>query len=93
MQLSMWGVFCHNLGITTNTLENRFKSKFSFNNGNFFKIHDHFRTRESPRFNDVSQLINALSLSNQDFSGLDNFNQLDNLFCTQGIARRLSWYS
>ena len=58
----MWGVFCHNLGITTNTLENRFKSKFSFNNGNFFKIHDHFRTRENPRFNDVSQLINALSL-------------------------------
>ena len=66
-----------------NTLENysNFKSKFSFKNGNNFEVHDYFRTRENARFNDLSELKNALSLSNQDYAGLDNFNKLENLIC------------
>ena len=61
-----------------------FKSKFSFNNGSIFEIHDYFRTGGNGSFNDLSQLINTLS--NQDFAGLDNFNKLEKLFCTQGVA-------
>ena len=70
------GVFCQNLGITACTLENYsdFKSKFLFNNGSIFKIHDYFRTRGNPSFNDLSQLINTLSI--QDFAGSDEFNKL-----------------
>ena len=57
------GVFCQNLVITAFTLENysNFKSKFSFNNGSIFEIHDHFRTTRN--VSDSSQLINTLSLS------------------------------
>ena len=67
------GVFCQNLGITANTLENysNFKSNFSINNGSILKIHDYFRSREDASFNNLSQIINTLS--NQDFAGLDNF--------------------
>ena len=80
-----------NLGITAYTLENysNFKSKLSFNNGNIFEIHDCFRTRGNA--NDLSQLVDSLSLSNQDFAGLDNFNRLENLLSTQGVARNLNW--
>ena len=86
------GVFSQNLGITAYTLENysNFKRKFLFNNGSTFEIHDYFRTRGNARFNDLSQLINTLSLSNQDFAGLDSFNKLENLFCTQGVSRKLN---
>ena len=89
------GVFCQNLGITACTLENysNFKNTFSFNNGNIFEIHNYFRTREIVRFIDLPQLINTLSLSNQDFAGLVNFDKLENLFCTQGVARKLNWCS
>ena len=74
-------------------LENysNFKSKLSFNNGNIFEIHDCFRTGGNA--NDLSQLINSLSLPNQDFAGLDNFNRLENLLCIQGVARKLNWCS
>ena len=86
-------VFCQTLGITAYTLENHsnFKSKFSLSNGNIFEIHDYFRTRRNDRFNDFSQLLNTLS--NQDFAGLDNFNELGNLFCTQGVAWKVNWCS
>ena len=47
-----------------------FKSNFSFNNGSILEIHDHFRTMGKFGFNDLPQLINALS--NQDFAGLNN---------------------
>ena len=82
-----------NLGITAYTLENysNFKSKQSFNNGNIFEIHDCFRTGGNA--NDLSQLIDSLSLLNQDFVGLDNFNRLENLLCSQGVARKLNWCS
>ena len=70
-----------------------FKSKFSFNNRNIFKIHDYFRNRTNARFNDLCQLINTLSLSNQDFAGFNNFNKLENLFCIQEVARKLNWCS
>ena len=60
-------------------LENysNFKSNFSFNNRSIIEIHDYFRTRGNASFNDLSQLINALS--NQDFSGLDKFRLTENL--------------
>ena len=65
-----------------------FRKVFQFYHGNFngsiFEMHDYFRTRGNGSFNDLSQLINTLS--NQDFAGLDNFNKLENLFCTQGVA-------
>ena len=82
-----------NLGITAYDLENysNFKSKLSFNNENIFEIHDCFRTRGNA--NDLSQLIDSLSLSNQDFTGLDNFDRLENLLCMQGVARKLNWCS
>ena len=82
------------LGITVYTLENysNFKSKFSFNDGNIFEIHDYFRTRRNARFNDLSQLINTLSLSNQGLASFDSFNKLE-LFCMQGVARKLNWCS
>ena len=82
-----------NLGITAYTLENysNFKSKLSFNNGNIFEIHDCFRTGGNA--NDLSQLIDSLSLLNQDFVGLDNFNRLEKLLCIQGVARKLNWCS
>ena len=96
IQISLWkmqrrkapghvDVFCQTLGITAYTLENysNFKSISSFNNWSIFEIHDYFRTRENARFNDLSQLINTLSWSNQDFSCLGN------LFCTPGVARKL----
>ena len=81
------GVFCQNLGITAFTLENcfNFKSKFSFNNGSIFEIHDYFKTRRNARFNDLSQIRNTLS--NQDWAGLDNFNKL----YTRGVARKFNW--
>ena len=63
------GVFCQNLGITENY--SNFKSNFSFNNGSILEIHDYFRTEGDASFNNLSQIINALS--NQDFAGLDNF--------------------
>ena len=68
-------VFCQNLDITAYTLENysSFSSKFSFNNGSIFEIHDYFRTRGNACFNNLSQQTNTLS--NQDFAGLDNFNK------------------
>ena len=89
------GIFCQNLSITAYTLANysNFKSQFSFNNGNIFKIHDYFRISRNAKFKDLSQLINTLSLSNQDFASLNNFNKLLNLFSTQGVARRLTWCS
>ena len=67
------GVFCQNLGITAYTLENysNFKSNFLFNNGSVLEIHDFFRTRENASFNNLCQLINALS--NEDFDELDKF--------------------
>ena len=82
-----------NLGITAYALENysNFKSKLSFNNGNIFEIHDCFRTRGNA--NDLSQLIDSLSLPNQDFAGLDNLDRLENLLCMQGVARKLNWCS
>ena len=60
-------------------LENysNFKSNFSFNNRSIIEIRDYFRTRGKASFNDLSQLINALS--NQDFSGLDKFRLMENL--------------
>ena len=78
------------IGIISYTLQNysKFKSNFSFNNGSIFEIHDYFKARGNDRFNDLSQLINTLS--KQDFAGLDNFNKLENLFCTQGVARKLN---
>ena len=54
-------------------------------------IHDYFRTRGNARFNDLSELKNALSLSNQDYAGLDNFNKLENQICMQGVAVKLTW--
>ena len=68
------------VGITVYTLENysNFKSKFSFNNGKMFIVHDYFRTRINTNFNDLSQIINTPS--NQDFAGLDKFYKLENLF-------------
>ena len=70
------GVFWENLGKTACTSENysNFKSKFSLNNERIFEIYYYIRTRGNDRFNDLSQLINALS--NQDFAVLDD---LDNL--------------
>ena len=86
-------VFCQNLGIATYTLENysNFKSKFSFDNGSIFETNDYFRTWWNASFNDFSQLINTLL--NQGFAGLDELNKLENLFCTQGVARKLNWCS
>ena len=43
---------------------------------------------EMPVFNDLSQLINTPS--NQDFTGFNKFNKLENLFYTQGIAKKLN---
>ena len=70
------GVSCENLGKAACTSENysNFKSKFLFNNESIFEIYYYLRTRGNARFNDFSQLINALS--NQGFAVLDN---LDNL--------------
>ena len=42
----------------------------------FKNIYDYFRTWGNMRFNDLPQLINTLSLLNEDFAGLDNFNKL-----------------
>ena len=88
-------VFCQNLGIPAYTLENysNFKSKFLLSNGNIFGLHDYFRARGNARFNHLSQLINTLSLSDQDFADLGNFNTMEILFCKAGVARELNWCS
>ena len=84
------GLFCQNLVIMAYNLENysNFKSE-NPKSGNIFEIHYYFRSRGNARFNDLSQVINTLSLSRQDFAGLDNFNKLENLFCMQGLQRSL----
>ena len=84
------GLFCQNLVIMAYNLENysNFKSE-NPKSGDIFEIHYYFRSRGNARFNDLSQVINTLSLSRQDFAGLDNFNKLENLFCMQGLQRSL----
>ena len=57
-----------------------FKSTFSFNNESIFEIHNYFRSSGNVSVHDLSELINILS--NQHFTGLDNFNKLENLFST-----------
>ena len=68
------------------------------------KSYSNFKTRRNISFNDLSQPINRPSnqefgglgklntRSNQEFSGLDKlkFNNLENLFCMQRIARKLN---
>ena len=68
------------------------------------KSYSNFKTRRNISFNDLSQPINRPSnqefgglgklntRSNQEFSGLDKlkFNNLEDLFCMQRIARRLN---
>ena len=56
-------------------------------NGNIFEIHYYFRSRGNAEFNDLSQVINTLSLSRQDFAGLDNFNKLEKPILHVGVAK------
>ena len=61
--LGMW-VFSAKIWVSQGrNLENysNFKSNFSFNNRSIIEIRDYFRTRGKASFNDLSQLINALS--------------------------------
>ena len=66
------GVFCQNLGITADTLENysNFKNKFLLNNSSILKTNGYYnRSRGNASFTELSERINTLS--NQDFAGLD----------------------
>ena len=58
------------------------------NNGSILEINDYNRIRGNASFTELSEIINTPS--DQDFAGLDKFNKLENLFCKQGVARKLN---
>ena len=62
-------------------LGSNFKSHFSFNNWSILEIHDYFRTMGNVCFNNFNLPQQINTLSNQDFTGFGNFNNLENLFC------------
>ena len=80
-------VFCQNLVYTLEFFFN-FKNNVLLTNGSILEINDYYRTRGNVNFTELSEI--KITLSNQNFAGLDNFNKLDNLFCSQGVARKLN---
>ena len=72
------GVFCSNL---VYALENYINFKnVLLNNRSILEINYYYKIRGNVSFTELSEIKNTLS--NQDFAGLDKFNNLEeNLFC------------
>ena len=72
------GVFCQNL---VYALENYINFKnVLLNNRSILEINYYYKIRGNVSFTELSEIKNTLS--NQDFAGLDKFNNLEeNLFC------------
>ena len=81
------GVSCQNLVYALENYSN-FKNNFSLNNGSILEINDCHKTTGNESFTELFEIKNTLS--NQNFAGLDKFDKVENLFCMQGVARKLN---